>query len=297
MDDTGIFGNAYDNEDVSAEADLNNLETTMNDRSNQVIFAYASFMGFIMYQMDVKSAFLYDTIDEEVYVDDIIFGSTKKSLCDEFEDETVYKEWEDRMERATTAASSLDAEARTDEIEVNAGNSNFMLLVLVTAIGLLTTVRHNLVLPVQVNTAEEKLAESDGFHEIIDFRMLIHYYALPVNPTIYNNLHEYVLGQQKREDSHLHYNMTHGSKLPLRASYTSDRTYRSGTADQYLETKYIWRLAYEMSRSQGCGKLQLCESLVECAHATLTGMERDRRTCIDACGGSELSISSSDIVS
>ncbi|GKF24648.1 putative ribonuclease H-like domain-containing protein [Tanacetum coccineum] len=30
MDDTEIFGNAYDDEDVGAEADLNNLETTMN---------------------------------------------------------------------------------------------------------------------------------------------------------------------------------------------------------------------------------------------------------------------------
>ncbi|GJY91446.1 putative ribonuclease H-like domain-containing protein [Tanacetum coccineum] len=250
--DTGIFGNAYDDEDVSAEADLNKLETAMNvspipttridkDRpKDQIIrdlnsaiqtrrmtkvsdehamtlmdlpngkraigtkwvfrnkkdergivvrnkarlvaqaytqeegidydevfapvakieairlfFAYASFMGFVVYQMDVKSAFLYDTIEEEVYVyqppgfedpyfpnkvnkvekalyglhqaprawyetlstylvengfrrgtidktlfikkdkcdillvqvyvDDIIFGSTKKSLCDEFE--------------------------------------------------------------------------------------------------------------------------------------------------------------------------------------------------------------------
>nr|GEX68816.1 putative ribonuclease H-like domain-containing protein [Tanacetum cinerariifolium] len=121
----------------------------------RLFLAYASFMGFIVYQMDVKSAFLYGTIEEEVYVsqppgfedlhfpnmvykvekalyglhqtprawyetlstyllengfrrgtidknlflktnrgdnllvqvyvDDIIFGSTKKSLCDEFE--------------------------------------------------------------------------------------------------------------------------------------------------------------------------------------------------------------------
>ncbi|GJV04611.1 putative ribonuclease H-like domain-containing protein, partial [Tanacetum coccineum] len=35
--------------------------------------------------VDMKSAFLYGTIEEEVYVDDIIFGSTKKSLCVEFE--------------------------------------------------------------------------------------------------------------------------------------------------------------------------------------------------------------------
>ncbi|GJW62216.1 putative ribonuclease H-like domain-containing protein [Tanacetum coccineum] len=94
----------------------------------RLFLAYASFMGFIVYQMDVKSAFLYEkalyglhqtprtwyetlstylikngfrrgTIDKtlfikkdkgdillvQVYVDDIIFGSTKKSLCDEFE--------------------------------------------------------------------------------------------------------------------------------------------------------------------------------------------------------------------
>ncbi|GJR87630.1 putative ribonuclease H-like domain-containing protein [Tanacetum coccineum] len=269
MDDTGIFSNAYDDEDVGADADLNNLETTMNvspipttriDKDHpkdqiigdfnsaiqtrrmtkisdehamieamqeellqfqlqkvwtlvnlpngkraigtkwvfrnkkdergivvrnkarlvaqgytqeegidydevfapvarieaiRLFLAYASFMGFIVYQMDVKSAFLYGTIEEEVYVcqppgfedpqfpdkvykvekalyglhqaprawyetlstyliengfrrgtidktlfikkdkgdillvqvyvDDIIFGSTKKSLCDEFE--------------------------------------------------------------------------------------------------------------------------------------------------------------------------------------------------------------------
>ncbi|GJU06129.1 retrovirus-related pol polyprotein from transposon TNT 1-94 [Tanacetum coccineum] len=96
----------------------------------RLFLAFASFMGFMVYQMDVKIAFLYGTIDEEVYVsqplgfvdldhpkkvykhgyrrgtidktlfikkdkkdimlvqvyvDDIIFGSTRKSWCDELE--------------------------------------------------------------------------------------------------------------------------------------------------------------------------------------------------------------------
>ncbi|GJS55516.1 putative ribonuclease H-like domain-containing protein [Tanacetum coccineum] len=88
-----------------------------------LFLAYASFKDFVVYQMDVKSTFLYGKIEEEVYVcqppgfedpdfpdrrgkidktffirrdkgdillvqvyvDDIIFGSTKKSLCTEFE--------------------------------------------------------------------------------------------------------------------------------------------------------------------------------------------------------------------
>nr|GEX10130.1 hypothetical protein [Tanacetum cinerariifolium] len=82
----------------------------------RLFLAYASFKDFMMYQMDVKSAFLYGKIEEEVYVyqppgfedlnfpdrvyktlfikrykgdillarvyvDDIIFGSTKNELC------------------------------------------------------------------------------------------------------------------------------------------------------------------------------------------------------------------------
>nr|GFC98884.1 putative ribonuclease H-like domain-containing protein [Tanacetum cinerariifolium] len=34
----------------------------------RLFLTYASFMGFMVYQMDVKSAFLYETIEEEVYV-------------------------------------------------------------------------------------------------------------------------------------------------------------------------------------------------------------------------------------
>nr|GEV82846.1 hypothetical protein [Tanacetum cinerariifolium] len=68
----------------------------------RLFLAYTSFMGFMVYQMDGKSAFLYGTIEEEVYVchplgfedpdypdkvyvDDIIFGSTNKDLCKVFE--------------------------------------------------------------------------------------------------------------------------------------------------------------------------------------------------------------------
>nr|GEV09035.1 copia protein [Tanacetum cinerariifolium] len=89
----------------------------------RLFLAYASFMGFMVYQVDVKSAFLYETIEEKVYVcqplgfkdpdypdkrgkidqtlfikrqkgdillvqiyvDDIIFGFTNKDLCKAFE--------------------------------------------------------------------------------------------------------------------------------------------------------------------------------------------------------------------
>ncbi|GJU00631.1 putative ribonuclease H-like domain-containing protein [Tanacetum coccineum] len=59
-----------------------------------LFLAYASFIGFIVYQMDIKSAFLYgsegtvwvaSSSKSLVYVDDIIFGYTKKELCLEFE--------------------------------------------------------------------------------------------------------------------------------------------------------------------------------------------------------------------
>ncbi|GKE21808.1 putative ribonuclease H-like domain-containing protein, partial [Tanacetum coccineum] len=77
----------------------------------RLFLAFASYMGFMVYQMDVKSAFLYREIDEEVYVTQpkgfedphfpkhvykvvkVLYGlhqaprawSTKKAWCDEFE--------------------------------------------------------------------------------------------------------------------------------------------------------------------------------------------------------------------
>nr|GFA03160.1 putative ribonuclease H-like domain-containing protein [Tanacetum cinerariifolium] len=38
------------------------------DRSYKIFLAYASFMGFMVFQIDVRSAFLYGTIKEKVYV-------------------------------------------------------------------------------------------------------------------------------------------------------------------------------------------------------------------------------------
>nr|GEV64316.1 hypothetical protein [Tanacetum cinerariifolium] len=120
-----------DEEDVGVKDDFSNLETSITvspilttrvhkDHHEEGIdyeevfapvarieairlfLAYATFMGFMVYQMDVKSSFLYETIKEEVYVcqplgfedpdypnkvyvDDIIFGSTNKDLCEAFE--------------------------------------------------------------------------------------------------------------------------------------------------------------------------------------------------------------------
>ncbi|GJR65891.1 putative ribonuclease H-like domain-containing protein [Tanacetum coccineum] len=176
----GIFSRAYDDEDVGAETDFNNMDNTIDvspiptlrvhkdhpkgqilgdpksssnkERSQRLSFsnnklwieaimlflAFASFMRYPVNQIDVKSAFLYGTIREEiyankaprawyetlssfllengcrrgtidktlfikknksdimlvqVYVDDIIFGSTTKSMCTEFE-EVMHKRFQ-----------------------------------------------------------------------------------------------------------------------------------------------------------------------------------------------------------
>nr|GEW34980.1 ribonuclease H-like domain, reverse transcriptase, RNA-dependent DNA polymerase [Tanacetum cinerariifolium] len=76
-----------DKEDVGVEADFSNLETNISGhtpdeginydevfalveriKAVRLFLAYASFMGFMAYQMDVKSAFVYGTIEEELYV-------------------------------------------------------------------------------------------------------------------------------------------------------------------------------------------------------------------------------------
>ncbi|GKE55849.1 putative ribonuclease H-like domain-containing protein, partial [Tanacetum coccineum] len=100
LKDTGIFSDTYDDEDVGAEADLNNLETTMNVEKAlyglhqaprawyETLFAYLLENGFRRGTID-KTLFIKkdkgDILLMKVYVDDIIFRSTKKSLCTKFE--------------------------------------------------------------------------------------------------------------------------------------------------------------------------------------------------------------------
>ncbi|GJW95529.1 hypothetical protein Tco_0175201 [Tanacetum coccineum] len=134
-------------------------------------------------------------------------------------DEAVHKELGDRMERAATTASSIEAEqdcgsgprcqdtimvdvdAQT-RFEITSKQSNDLPLsrgytlgsrediyindakLLLMLLDLVNAVRHMLMLPVQVPAAEE----SDGFAEIIDFlKASSVHYALIVNPIIYTS--------------------------------------------------------------------------------------------------------------
>nr|GEZ00274.1 putative ribonuclease H-like domain-containing protein [Tanacetum cinerariifolium] len=59
--------------DLSSTTQTRSMVRTVRDQVARIeairlFLAYASFMGFPVYQMDVKSAFLYGTIEEEVYV-------------------------------------------------------------------------------------------------------------------------------------------------------------------------------------------------------------------------------------
>ncbi|GKE74240.1 putative ribonuclease H-like domain-containing protein [Tanacetum coccineum] len=130
-----------------------------------IFLAFASFMNFPVYQMDVKSAFLYGTIEEEVYVcqlpgfvdpefleksiqsgesliwgqidktlfikrlkgdillvqvyvDDIIFGTTKKSLCDEFK-QIMHNRFQMSSMGELTFFLGLQVKQKEDEIFIS----------------------------------------------------------------------------------------------------------------------------------------------------------------------------------
>ncbi|GJX53360.1 retrovirus-related pol polyprotein from transposon TNT 1-94 [Tanacetum coccineum] len=330
LEETGIFDEAYDDEDVGAEVDLNNLETTMNvslipttrihkdhpkdqiigdpnlatQTSRMIIFSkenamtlvdlpngkraigtkwvfrykkdkrgivvrnkarlvaqgYTQEEGIDYDEIDVKSAFLYGTIEEEVYVcqplsledpqfpdkvykvkqkDDGILisqdkfqvtpkvshlhavkrifiylkGQPKLSLwyprdlpldLEAFsnsdyagasldrksqqevvnflaKDETVYKEWKDRIERAVITTSSLKVEQ--DSGNINRTQSMATLnepLPQGTSLG--SGPRRGVTVALL-----EKTDGSEGFHQIVDFLNASHIrFALSKNPTIYD---------------------------------------------------------------------------------------------------------------
>nr|GEU95829.1 hypothetical protein [Tanacetum cinerariifolium] len=121
----GVTTNSDDSNGVEADEEVIDYDEVFAHveriKAIRLFLAYASFMGFIVYQMDVKSAFLYGTINEEVYViqppgfhdpefptrlykvekamyglhqaprawyvyvDDILFGSSNPQLCREIE--------------------------------------------------------------------------------------------------------------------------------------------------------------------------------------------------------------------
>ncbi|GJR45726.1 putative ribonuclease H-like domain-containing protein [Tanacetum coccineum] len=249
----------------------------------RLFLAYASFKDFMVYQMDVKSAFLYGKIEKEVYVcqppgfedpdfpdrvykvekaldglhqaprawydtlltylldngfqrgkidktlfikrekgdillvqvyvDDIIFGSTKKSLCTEFE-KIIHKKFQ--MSSMGELTFFLRLQVKQKERCINL----LLLLKVNVARHKLTTAAKlmvlgiNLLLPMKVNAARHKLttaepntmadlkfadthnlvaflskpAECEGFEQIVDFVNANPIkYALTVNPTIYTS--------------------------------------------------------------------------------------------------------------
>ncbi|GKC84917.1 putative ribonuclease H-like domain-containing protein, partial [Tanacetum coccineum] len=146
----------------------------------RLFLSYASFKDFVVYQMDVKSAFLYGKIEEEVYVcqppgfedpkfrdkfykrgqidktlfikrvkgdillvqvyvDDIIFGSTKKELCtdqDKYVDEILKKFGFSIVKTASTpmeTSKPLLKDTKAEDVDVHLYRSMIRSLMYLTA--------------------------------------------------------------------------------------------------------------------------------------------------------------------
>ncbi|GKA24988.1 retrovirus-related pol polyprotein from transposon TNT 1-94 [Tanacetum coccineum] len=108
----------------------------------RLFLAYASFKDFMVYQIDVKSVFLYGKIEEEafqigkidktlfikrhkgdillvqVYVDDIIFGLTKKDLCNAFE-KLMHKKFQMSSMVELTFFLGLQVKQKKDDIFIS----------------------------------------------------------------------------------------------------------------------------------------------------------------------------------
>ncbi|GJX42004.1 putative ribonuclease H-like domain-containing protein [Tanacetum coccineum] len=158
----------------------------------RLFLAYASFKDFVVYQMDVKSAFLYGKIKEEVYIcqppgfedpnfPDIVY-KVGKALYGLHQASKAWYETlstyllDNRFQRGQINKNLFirrDKDLLTKAFDASFTTVGLLLLMKVNA------VRHNLLLPVQVNAVE-------GFERIIDFLNAKPIkYALTVNPTIY----------------------------------------------------------------------------------------------------------------
>ncbi|GKE36569.1 putative ribonuclease H-like domain-containing protein, partial [Tanacetum coccineum] len=132
---------------------------------NRLFLAFASFMGFIVYQMDVKSSFLYGTIDEEVYV------SQPPGFVDLDHPKKVYK-----------FQSVLSYQNPSNPVD-NHQQSQPRYYNFKRVASLKYYDKHN-----QVGFIK-KPEESAGFAEIVDFLKGSHIrYALTHNPIIHDSL-------------------------------------------------------------------------------------------------------------
>nr|GEV11725.1 retrovirus-related Pol polyprotein from transposon TNT 1-94 [Tanacetum cinerariifolium] len=153
---------AYYNSDY-AGASLDRKSTTRE------YVAAASCCGHVLWIQNQMLDYGFNLMNTKIYIDN--------------ENETVYKEWEDIMERATATASSL--EAKHDSGNINRTQSMATL--------------NELFLrePVQV-VVLEKPFESEGFKQIIDFLNATPIrYTLTVNPIVYASCVKQILTTAK----------------------------------------------------------------------------------------------------
>nr|GEV30809.1 putative ribonuclease H-like domain-containing protein [Tanacetum cinerariifolium] len=195
----------------------------------RLFLAYASFMGFMMYQIDVKSAFLYENIEEEalyglhqaprawyetlanyllengfqrgkidqtlfikrqqgnillvqIYVDDIIFGSTNKDLCKAFK-----KLMKDKFQMSSmgepTFFLGLKVNQKPDEIFIC---QDKYVAEILRKFGLIDGKLDSTPIDTKKPLLKDPDDASEGFDQIIDFlNASLIKYALTVNPNIY----------------------------------------------------------------------------------------------------------------